>query len=214
MATRSSVLAWRIPGRGEPGGLLSMESHRVGHDWSDLAAAAADKGMNKCLLHSHFRGEEQLRAYQIQIQDILILKLPWWLSVKESAFQCRRHGIHSWFRKIPWRREWQLTPVFLPGKSHGQRRLAGHSPWDHKESDMTEWLSTHTNQKGLSPVAQMVQNPLSIQETWVWPLDWEDPLDEGMATTSSILAWRIPMNRGAWWDTVHEVAKSQTWLSD
>ena len=41
MATHSSVLAWRIPGTGEPGGLLSMESHRVGHDWSNLAAAAA-----------------------------------------------------------------------------------------------------------------------------------------------------------------------------
>ena len=40
MATRSSVLAWRIPGMGEPGGLPSMGSHRVGHDWSDLAAAA------------------------------------------------------------------------------------------------------------------------------------------------------------------------------
>ena len=40
MATHSSVLAWRIPGTGEPGGLLSMASHRVGHDWSDLAAAA------------------------------------------------------------------------------------------------------------------------------------------------------------------------------
>ena len=41
MATHPSVLAWRIPGMGEPGGLLSMGSHRVGHDWSDLAAAAA-----------------------------------------------------------------------------------------------------------------------------------------------------------------------------
>ena len=41
MATHSSVLAWRIPGTGEPGGLLSLGSHRVGHDWSDLAAAAA-----------------------------------------------------------------------------------------------------------------------------------------------------------------------------
>ena len=41
MATHSSVLAWRIPGTGEPGGLPTMESHRVGHDWSDLAAAAA-----------------------------------------------------------------------------------------------------------------------------------------------------------------------------
>ena len=45
MATHSSVLAWRIPGMGEPGGLLSMGSHRVGHDWSDLAAAAAAYGI-------------------------------------------------------------------------------------------------------------------------------------------------------------------------
>jgi len=45
MATHSSVLAWRIPGMGEPGGLPSMGSHRVGHDWSDLAAAAAVKTM-------------------------------------------------------------------------------------------------------------------------------------------------------------------------
>ena len=42
MATHSSVLAWRIPGTGEPGGLPSLGSHRVGHDWSDLAAAAAE----------------------------------------------------------------------------------------------------------------------------------------------------------------------------
>ena len=47
MATHSSVLAWRIPGTGEPGGLLSMRSHRVGHDWSDLAAAAAASKENK-----------------------------------------------------------------------------------------------------------------------------------------------------------------------
>ena len=46
MATHSSVLAWRIPGTGEPGGLLSMGSHRVGHDLSDLAAAAAAAGSN------------------------------------------------------------------------------------------------------------------------------------------------------------------------
>ena len=44
----------------------------------------------------------------------------------------------SWGGKIPWRRAWQPTPVFLPGKSHGQRSLAGYSPWGHKESDTTE----------------------------------------------------------------------------
>ena len=47
MATHSSVLAWRIPGTGEPGGLPSMGSHRVGHDWSDLAAAATSVYINK-----------------------------------------------------------------------------------------------------------------------------------------------------------------------
>ena len=49
-------------------------------------------------------------------------------------------------------------------------------------------------------------------ETWVRALGWEDPLDEGMVTHSSVLAWRIPMDRGAWWATVHRVAKSQTQL--
>ena len=47
--------------------------------------------------------------------------------------------------KIPWRRKWQATPVFLPGESHGQRSLATYSPQGHKESDMTEQLSTHTH---------------------------------------------------------------------
>ena len=58
--------------------------------------------------------------------------LPWWLSGKESACQCRRHkrcGFNPWARKIPWRRKWQPTPVFLPEKSHGQRSLVGYSPW-------------------------------------------------------------------------------------
>ena len=44
--------------------------------------------------------------------------------------------------KFPWKRAWQPTAVFLPGKSHGQRGLAGYSPWGHKESDTTEQLST------------------------------------------------------------------------
>ena len=49
---------------------------------------------------------------------------------KESA--CRRPGFDSWLGKIPWRRKWQPTPVFLLQESHGQRSLAGYSPWGHK----------------------------------------------------------------------------------
>ena len=67
---------------------------------------------------------------------------------------------------------------------------------------------------GASLVVQMVKKLLAMQETSVQSLGWEDPLEEGMATHSSILAWRIPMDRGAWQATVHGVAKSQTQLSD
>ena len=51
-----------------------------------------------------------------------------------------------------------------------------------------------------------------MRETWVRFLVWEDPLEDGVETHTSILAWRIPMDRGAWWATVHGVAKSQTRL--
>ena len=63
------------------------------------------------------------------------------VSGKEPACQCRRPkrcGLDPWVGKIPWRRAWQPTPVFLPGKSHGQRSLVGCSPQGCKEADTTE----------------------------------------------------------------------------
>ena len=54
--------------------------------------------------------------------------LPWWLSGKESACHCRRAGFNPWVRKLPWRRKWQPTPVFLLEEFHGQRILPGYSP--------------------------------------------------------------------------------------
>ena len=65
-----------------------------------------------------------------------------------------------------------------------------------------------------SLVAQTVKNPPAMQETRVRSLDWKNPLEEGMAIHSNILAWRIPIDRGAWWATVHGVSKSWTRLSD
>ena len=65
-----------------------------------------------------------------------------------------------------------------------------------------------------SLVTQLVKNLCAMLKTWVRSLGWEDPLEAGMATHSSILAWIIPMDRGAWWATVHGVTKSQTQLSD
>ena len=60
--------------------------------------------------------------------SMLLLGLPRWLSGKEPDCQCRRHkrcGFNPWVGKIPWRRARHPTPVFLPGKSHGQRNLVG-----------------------------------------------------------------------------------------
>ena len=65
-----------------------------------------------------------------------------------------------------------------------------------------------------SLVAQIVKNLSAMQETQVLSLGWEDPLEEGMATHSNTLAWRIPMDRGAWRATVHRVAKNRTQLRD
>ena len=63
-----------------------------------------------------------------------------------------------------------------------------------------------------SLVAQMVKNPPAMWETWVQSLGWEDPLEEGIGTHSSILGWRIPMDRGAWQAIKSHkgVTKSQT----
>ena len=71
----------------------------------------------------------------------------------------------------------------------------------------------HSALPGASLVAQMVKKLPAMWETWAQSLGWEDPLEEGMATYSSILAWRIPMDRGAWRATVHGIANSRTRLN-
>ena len=70
---------------------------------------------------------------------------PQWLNGKESACPCRRCGFDPWIKKIPWRREQQSTPGFLPGEFHGQRSLVGYSPWGRKELDVT--LQRENNNK-------------------------------------------------------------------
>ena len=85
----------------------------------------------------------------------LFIGFPGGTSGKEPACQCRRlkrHGFNPRIRKIPWRRPWQPTPVFLPGEFHGQRNLAGYSPWGHKESDTTD--QTHTKVQSLFKIVE------------------------------------------------------------
>ena len=65
-------------------------------------------------------------------EQLLWRGLPWWLSGKTSACQSRRGGLDPCIRKIPERKKWQASPVFLPGKSHRQRSLIGYNSWGHK----------------------------------------------------------------------------------
>ena len=126
MAIHSSVLAWRIPGTGQPGGLLSMGPHRVGHHWSNLVGVVADLLLFALLcvipnISSKWKGG-----------------LSGGLDSKESSSNARDQGLLPGLRRSPGERKWQPIPVSLPGESHGQRRLASCSPWGHKESDTTE----------------------------------------------------------------------------
>ena len=85
------------------------------------------------------------------------------VSGKESACQCRRcrrHGFNSWVGKIPWRRKWKPTPVFLPRKLHEQRSLEGCSPWGRKESDTTDRLNNNNN------LDRYIQKKKQL--TWEW----------------------------------------------
>ena len=87
--------------------------------------------------------------------------------VKNTPCQHRRLkrcGFDPWVRKIPQRRAWQPTPVFLPGESHGQRSLGGYSPWGSKESDTTEQLKNITDSMdvSLSKLQEMVEG----REAW------------------------------------------------
>ena len=72
--------------------------------------------------------------------------------------QCRRPGSNPWVGKISWRREQLPTPVFWPGKFYGQRSLAGHNPWGHKELDMTEQLFGEGN--GTPLQYSCLENPM------------------------------------------------------
>ena len=126
MATHSGVLAWRIPGMGEPGGLPFVGSHRVGHDWSDLATAAAAKYQPRELYQWKMVKKEPLKILFSIFKKFWILTkglqqsrahysfFQWRLNLSRKSEFC---GVSTW--PLTWKRQWQPTPVLWPGKSHG-----------------------------------------------------------------------------------------------
>ena len=122
----------------------------------------------------------------------------------------RRPRFNPWVRKIRWRRKWQLTPAFLLGNFYGQRPLAMWAkdfPLFFSFQSLVALYFFFTFSLKMiiclvfpftslfylaSLVAQLIKNLPAMQKIWVWFLGWEDPLEKGKATHSSILAWKIP----------------------
>ena len=140
MAPHSSTLAWKIPWTEKPGRLQSMGS--LSQTW-----------LSNFTFTFHFHALEKEMATHSSI-------LAWTISGTGESGGLPSMGSHGvghdwsdlaaamqktqfdlWVWKIPWRREWQPTAVFLRGEFHGQRSLAGYSPWDHKELDTTKRLT-------------------------------------------------------------------------
>ena len=98
--------------------------------------------------------EEKRVGCGVSVQMTHVLHSRWWnwnslitpvgFPRGSDGKECKRPRFDPWVRKIPWRRAWQPTLVFLPGESHGQRSLAGYSPWGRKELDTAEQLTHST----------------------------------------------------------------------
>ena len=139
-----------------------MGSQRVGHNWATFSSLQIYRG------------------------------LPWWLGGKEPTCQCRRHGFHSTIRKILWRRKRHPTPVFLPGKSHGQRSLVGYSPWDLKRAGHNLATTIKPTKRGKNPYSKNcktlmkqgtthgnIYHVLGLEESILWKLPilfWKSPI--------------------------------------
>ena len=155
MATHSSVLAWRIPGTGKPGGLLSMGSHRVGHDWSDLAAAW---------------------NYWLSGRFVVLL----YLSSPLTVFFCGLKSFFTGMFRFFSHHLCILTIGFCFVRTIGLI-------YNNFYLEQHIWVSQ---------VMLVVKNPpgnASICKRCRFdPPGWDDPLEEDVATQSSILAWKIP----------------------
>ena len=101
---------------------------------------------------------------------------------------------NPWVGKIPWKREWQPTPAFLPGKSHGQRRLEGKSSCDCKESDMTEQLSMHEWYTG-GPWLTIVEDIVVILSSQ----DWLGGFNKATRNCSKIVSCNCVHAQLLWW---------------
>ena len=118
----------------KPGGLQSVGSQRVRHDLVTKHIAHIDLNNDQNDQCAIKKGAGLLKFSKMSLAF-------------QDACQCRRCRFDPWVRKIPWKRKWQPTPVFLPGKFHGQTSLVGYSPWGRSQRVRHDWAHIHTFQE-------------------------------------------------------------------
>ena len=144
------VVKQRVSGDGVTEVWLGCCFSVLGQEWYSAISIASWPGnqTTESLFIYFFHPDLKIWCLQRPLSPTFrITRFPRWLNGKQSACQCRkckRRRFDPWVRKIPWKRKWQPTPIFLPEKSHGQRSLVGYSSWGPKESDiMTEHICTN-----------------------------------------------------------------------
>ena len=203
MATHSSILGGASPWTKKPGGLQSMGLQRVGYDWATKCTHTYNNLISHSFQFSRSVVCDSSRSHKsdtthscIYIPSLLNLpplpsshhsRLSWSTRLGSLCYIALSYqlSVLHMVVYICWRRQWHPTPVFLPGKSHGQRSLVGYSLWGREESDTTE---RHHFLFSLSCIGEGNGNPLQFS------------------------CLENPREGGAWWAAVYGVAQSRTWL--